>query len=788
MRYLPLILICCSPSLADNPKNLVRDPGFEARSEAWMPAGDPQGSALDSAVAHSGKSSVRLTGSSPKSTTGVHQSIVFDPPLKRPLHVSGWSKALAAEISGACVIVVQGRYDDGTVLPQQDTSFPAGTHDWQYAEMVVEAAKPLKSIEVIAVLAQGKGTVWFDDIEVALVPFAFRGVHTATGIFGGASVSVAGDLTIAGKWKVELTGAAGVVVSSTSGDRAPVIFNWAGASAGDYTLRLSAIADADGERIEQAQKVSLRGADQPRAYAAWIENSMKRVLPQALPDSAAPPLQVRISLAGNEYESFQICLLGAPGREIRNVRIEVSDLRSASTGARIPASEIEWQQVGFVKIERLRKSTANEGAWPGWWPDPLLPVEKFDLTSGFTQPVWVTVQAPAGTHAGEYSGTIRVLADDRPRPPVSVSVRVQVYGFELPREGHLKTAFALMNGYLEKIYGKPLTAQRRRQFGDFLLKHRLNPDDIARTDLPEIDDLLHFNSLGLNAFNIASLVPERGNRTWVPNAELSDYTPSFMQHLVDRLDPYISKLRDAGLIRKSYIYTFDERDAEFFPVMREYFGMVKRRYPEVHTMTTSHIALDPKVLRDLNVDWIVPLTSWYDFEKAEACRRAGLEVWGYVAVGPREPYANFMADDPLLEARVLWWQIYHQKMDGFLFLGVNIWERRGNTNPIDPGQGPLLEWSITTGKPQDEQVLQELHGDGQLVYPGKNGPIGSIRLANIRDGLEDYEYLWLLAQKDGVENARQSCQPVTRSLTEFTQDPTAVYAQRDRIAKQITVR
>ena len=61
VRYLPLVLMCCSPALVDSPKTLVRNPGFEAGSEAWMPARDPQGSALDSAVAHSGKSSERLT-------------------------------------------------------------------------------------------------------------------------------------------------------------------------------------------------------------------------------------------------------------------------------------------------------------------------------------------------------------------------------------------------------------------------------------------------------------------------------------------------------------------------------------------------------------------------------------------------------------------------------------------------------------------------------------------------------------------------------------------------------
>jgi hypothetical protein len=36
------------------------------------------------------------------------------------------------------------------------------------------------------------------------------------------------------------------------------------------------------------------------------------------------------------------------------------------------------------------------------------------------------------------------------------------------------------------------------------------------------------------------------------------------------------------------------------------------------------------------------------------------------------------------------------------------------------------------------------NGDGMLIYPGKNGPLPSIRLKMIRDGLEDYEYLTLL--------------------------------------------
>ena len=36
------------------------------------------------------------------------------------------------------------------------------------------------------------------------------------------------------------------------------------------------------------------------------------------------------------------------------------------------------------------------------------------------------------------------------------------------------------------------------------------------------------------------------------------------------------------------------------------------------------------------------------------------------------------ADDALIEARLIWWQAYQQKMDGFLYWGLNIWGRPHN--------------------------------------------------------------------------------------------------------------
>jgi len=607
-------------------------------------------------------------------------------------------------------------------------------------------------------------------------------------LYGRASLGVTGTTTLPCTWRATLDGQIGRILDA-KGEQLPIRLNWARTvrlhierTVERCTLRVAATDKLLGETIhaQRSFPIDLGDARPGRGYAVWTESSMRRVLPHSLPAKMAGKPVARIALARNEYEAFQIVLLPLPGEELRGVRVEVGDLVCEASKSRIDAKHIAWHQVGYVKLDKLWPHPAYREAAPGWWPDPLLPVERVNVPKGFAQPIWVTVSAPPGTPPGDYEGTVTVSPQGR--EPTVVKVRATVYGFQLPVRGHLKTAFALMDGYLEKVHGKPLSAALRQQYGDFVLEHRLNPDDISRTSPPAIEDLRHYRDRGLNAFNVLNMVQERGDRAWVCWSPKEAYTPAFKQRLIERLDPYVEQLRRHKLIDRAYIYTFDERGEDFFPIIRDYFGMVKQRYPEIRTLTTAKVPQDPTVMRELNVDWNCPISSAYHFEQAERCRAAGLEVWSYICLGPRYPFANWLADDPLIEARVIWWQAFEQKMDGFLYWGLNIWSRRHNDRPIDPAASPLLRWGITTGGTR----WTRLHGDGVLLYPGTSGPIGSIRLANIRDGLEDYEYLWLLAQKlGGRDAAREACLPVARSLTSFTRDPDALGAQRERIARQI---
>jgi hypothetical protein len=105
-------------------------------------------------------------------------------------------------------------------------------------------------------------------------------------------------------------------------------------------------------------------------------------------------------------------------------------------------------------------------------------------------------------------------------------------------------------------------------------------------------------------------------------------------------------------------------------------------------------------------------------------------------------------------------------------------------HPVESPQKAWEEtWCVNTATTGDH--WRNLYGDGQLLYPGVDGPIASIRLANIRDGLEDYEYLWLLAHRSGMKAARQACEPVTMSLETYTRFPEEVSAQREAIARRI---
>jgi hypothetical protein len=215
-----------------------------------------------------------------------------------------------------------------------------------------------------------------------------------------------------------------------------------------------------------------------------------------------------------------------------------------------------------------------------------------------------------------------------------------------------------------------------------------------------------------------------------------------------------------------------------FRNVRERFGLP--------TLNTSHVPQTNADLRKLNIDWLCPITYWLKPDMVARCRQEGFKMWTYVSLEPYLPYPNVRFDCPLIESRLLFWQVCREQLDGFLYWGLNAWRSEGNDRPIDLSRGPLLDWDVTSKWRWSIGEQSWLHGDGRLLYPGPDGPMGCIRLANMRDGIQDWEYLRLLAHVTGrPADAVRACEPVTTGLTQFSRDPRVLESQRALITRRI---
>jgi hypothetical protein len=266
----------------------------------------------------------------------------------------------------------------------------------------------------------------------------------------------------------------------------------------------------------------------------------------------------------------------------------------------------------------------------------------------------------------------------------------------------------------------------------------------------------------------------------------------------------------AGLLGMSYVYGFDEVNSDMFPTVRDVFNEVHTRHPGVRTMTTAHDAsfgTSPATsyLRAA-VDIWVPVTSVYNQTAANQLRAEGKDMWWYFAIGPNrsQGYINIMVEHRAIEPRlVMGLMAYKYQTGGFLYYQIARWL----TAFHQPGgwitNGPYTDWDPRSfvGVGCTPQCYAD--GDGSLFCAGPAGPLPTIRTENLRDGLEDYEYLKLLG--DLVTTMSAIGQPTPEqlawisssqqlltvpsnlvgSLTAYTSDPAALESYREQLAAAI---
>jgi len=269
-----------------------------------------------------------------------------------------------------------------------------------------------------------------------------------------------------------------------------------------------------------------------------------------------------------------------------------------------------------------------------------------------------------------------------------------------------------------------------------------------------------------------------------------------------------SHLREKGWLDRAYVYWFDEPDPQDYPYVMNGFAKLRKHAPGLRRMLTEQVEKDLAGGPNL---W-VPLTPSLNVEGTEARRAAGDQFWWYVCCGPKAPYATEFIDHPGTEMRVWLWQTWAERVTGVLIWETDYWTSNTAYPDRDHPQNPYLDpmsWvgdgSLAAGTRQPWG-----NGDGRFVYPPPtaadghpsapilDGPVDSVRLELLRDGIEDYEYFVLLkrllSEKAGKldTTARAAYEAllvvpseVSASLTRFTRDPEPIETHRDKLARAI---
>ncbi len=541
-------------------------------------------------------------------------------------------------------------------------------------------------------------------------------------------------------------------------------------------------------------RIRIRGRDTHDTTSAWVEaDGSFRLVRDEVPYQVGVatslekirrdvPFQgkfgraLRVEMARNESEGAQL-IVAQVNRDLRGLTVETSDLRSA--GGVIAGTNVSVRQVGYVNTTSPSKYSVS---YVGQWPDPLLELPRVDVPAGRVQPLWVSIHAPPETPPGEYRGTLIVKAENA--PSVTVDLRATIWDFTLPTPGRFR-AMVVDGG-------------RSRPFLDRLLASRLSPAYVmvgwswdkpqepvrfenGQWDFSAADQMGEYCfARGMNIFTLARF-PKLG-KFGFPESYPADYGKRFSNFLA----AYAGHLRDRGWLKLGHVYNIDEAPARQWPACRTNFELVKSAAPGVPVMQCLNEPKGVAALAGFADIWDVYIGQYHRSGVAERRRAGDHVIWAVCCYPSSHP--NLFIDYPAMDARIIGWLSWKMGVGGFEYWSASSWGR----NLKQLGPHPFLT-RVETG--WQANTFGDYNGDGYLVYPGANGAVlSSIRLENLRDGIEDYEMLALLADSvtrakadgQGVEAAEKFPgieEAVCREDLTYTREPQTLLAARRRVAE-----
>jgi hypothetical protein len=516
-------------------------------------------------------------------------------------------------------------------------------------------------------------------------------------------------------------------------------------------------AAGDGEAIERDS------AQAPRTSAVW--------------DGA----RVVLHAAGNEVIAFQL-VVRAGRRGITRLHARLPELVAGTD--RIPyappgadPSDFRGRDIALYSVGYMNVTRAGRADWSynpdgpdapadptGWKPVQLIPENArpgrgglpLAVRAGDNQALWFEIYTGRGQPrrqypAGSYHGTITVTAEtDAGAETRSVPVTLELSDVTLPDDNALTAMLYYEPEQPELYQGANLDAVYHR------FAHR------QRVELVQGYDLASLRAAE-GRFRGGDFTPAAGYRGpgegvgnrvapasfygpgegWADRATAWPRADAWMGYLAERLPRAIT-----------FLYMVDEPDDDQFPGIRRIAEVVHgnpgpgRRLPifVTHAPTAGLAGA---------IDVWCSLPNEYDVRRARSERAAGRDHWFYN--GGRPAGAALVMDAPPTDARMIPWAAWKAGTPVYFYWHAVHWQHNGQKKRGDRRQDVWAD-PVTFDSRNAAGKGDVGNGEGVLLYPGTEklhpaqdrgiaGPISTLRLANLRRGLQDHLYLTLARQR-----------------------------------------
>jgi hypothetical protein len=499
-------------------------------------------------------------------------------------------------------------------------------------------------------------------------------------------------------------------------------------------------------------------------YTLWTAPSVQKVFKADKPPD--PPAPVHLTAAHNEFESVQLGITAGDEalKEVTVTALVLQGSRTPKGGRRMVVGSFPAPNIPVKLYLPHYVPCPNAGRD---FPDPLPPLTgPFDVEANTSQPVWVELYVPP--KVGPRECRLHVSVKPANAPAQSLSVDLTLRPFELPADVQPITTFGLSDSFVLQQHGvEPGTPEAQAlvtKYYEFLLEHYVSAYSLP-ADLKSPEAAKYLNDPRLTSY----VIPWKEDEAY-----LRDIGTYLDQH---------------GWLSKGYMYVVDEPiNKDSYDRIKAVAELIHRAYPKLRLTAPFYRAPDwddklttYDVLTGSLGIWC-PNEHYFDtnpriYEQFRERQQAGEAGWWYVCCGPGEPYNNFFVSMDGFSHRLIFTQMHRLGVTGLLYWSTTYWNPSSTKDP----------WAdIATVK----DINPLIYGDGSLLYPGKqvgiDGPVGSIRLKLIRDGIEDYQYLRLLAEKRGEEAAKRAARALCKSLSEYCHDAEQLARVRDKIAAEIS--